>query len=79
MIIYLHYDIKCDLSIVLFADDKIKIEDLTLYEPFFISNIQKSKCSICNEFANIHCVNCKDCIWLCVDHWEYHKADYHKL
>jgi hypothetical protein len=59
--------------------DRIKIEDLTLYEPIFISNIQKSKCSICNEFANIHCINCKDNMWLCVDHWRHHKVDYHKL
>ena len=36
---------------------------------FLLSNIQKSKCSICQEFANIHCINCKDYIWLCVDHW----------
>ena len=36
--------------------DKIKIEDLTLYEPIFTSNIQKSKCSICQDLANIHCI-----------------------
>jgi hypothetical protein len=59
--------------------DKIKIEDLTLYEPIFTSNIQKGKCSICNEFTNIHCINCNDNIWLCVDHLGDHKADYHKL
>ena len=40
--------------------DKIKIGDLTLYEPIFTSNIQKSKCSVCQEFANIHCINCSD-------------------
>jgi hypothetical protein len=57
--------------------DKIKIEDLTIYEPIFTSNIQKSKCPICNGFANIHCVNCKDNIWLCVDHWKQHKANAH--
>lgn len=59
--------------------DKIKIEDLTLYEPIFMSNIQKSKCSICNEFANIHCINCcnNDNVWLCVDHWKQHKKDKH--
>ena len=34
--------------------DKIKKEDLTLYEPIFTSNIQKSKCFICQKFANIH-------------------------
>jgi hypothetical protein len=59
--------------------DKIKIEDLTLYEPIFISNIQKSKCSICQEFANIYCINCSNNnnIWLCVDHWKQHNVDKH--
>ena len=60
--------------------DKIKIEDLTVYEPIFISNIQKSKCSICQEFANIHCINCSnnnDNGWLCVDHWKQHNAEDH--
>jgi hypothetical protein len=65
----------------LFMDikDKIKIEDLTLYEPIFTSNIQKSKCSICQKFANIHCINCSnnDNVWLCVDHWRRHKTEYH--
>ena len=58
--------------------DKIKIEDLTLYEPIFTSNIQKSKCSICQEFANIHCINCSgNNIWLCGDHSVRHKAECH--
>jgi hypothetical protein len=58
--------------------DKIKIEDLTLSEPIFTLNIQKSKCSICNEFANIHCIDCSNNnIWLCVDHWKQHKVDKH--
>ena len=56
--------------------DKIKIEDLTVYEPIFTSNIQKSKCSICQEFANIHCINCIN-VWLCVDHWMQHKEEDH--
>jgi hypothetical protein len=37
---------------------KIKIEYLTLYEPIFTLYIQKSKSSICQEFANIHCIIC---------------------
>jgi hypothetical protein len=58
--------------------DKIKIEDLTLYEPVFTLNMQKSKCSICQEFANIHCINCsKNNVWLCVDHWKQHNMDKH--
>ena len=73
---YLHY--KDDLvNFFMNIKDKIKIEDLRVYEPIFTSNIQKSKCSICQEFANIHCVNCKDNIWLCVDHWCQHKKDRH--
>jgi hypothetical protein len=68
-----------DELVNLFMDlkDKIKIEDLTLYEPIFTSNIQKSTCSICQDFANIHCTNCSDDdndVWLCVDHWKQHKA-----
>jgi hypothetical protein len=58
--------------------DKIKIEDLTLYEPIFTSNTQKSKCFICQEFANIHCINCSNNnVWLCVDHWVQHKTECH--
>ena len=58
--------------------DKIKIGDLTLYEPIFTSNLKKSKCSICQDCANIHCVNCSNSnIWLCVDHWKQHKVDKH--
>jgi hypothetical protein len=57
--------------------DKIKIEDLTLYEPIFTLYREKRRCSICNEFANIDCVSCKDNIWLCVDHWRLHKKDRH--
>jgi hypothetical protein len=55
--------------------DKIKLEDLTIYESIFTSNKEKGKCSICNEFANIRCVNCRDNILLCVDHWNRHKID----
>jgi hypothetical protein len=59
--------------------DKIKIEDLTLYEPIFTLNIQKSKCSICQEFANIHCINCSNInnVWLCVDQGKQHKSEAH--
>jgi hypothetical protein len=57
--------------------DKIKLEDLTFYEPIFTSHIQKSKCSICQEFANIRCINCSNNVWLCVDHWRLHKKDKH--
>jgi hypothetical protein len=70
-----------DEIVNLFMDlkDKVRIEDLIIYEPIWIFKREKGKCSICNEFANIHCVNCKDNMWLCVDYWRHHKADYHKL
>ena len=73
-----HRDELVNLFMGLKEKDKIKIEDLTLYEPIFTSNIQKSKCSICQEFANIHCINCSNNnVWLCVDHWEQHKTECH--
>src|ERR671918_65761 len=53
------------VNLFMLLKDKIKIEDLTLYEPIFTSNIQKSKCCICQQLANIHCINCVD-VWLCV-------------
>jgi hypothetical protein len=37
---------------------------------------QHMNCSICQGFANIHCINCKS-IWLCVDHWKQHRDDEH--
>ena len=51
-----HRDEIVNLFMGLKEKDKIKIEDLTLYEPIFTLNMQKSKCSICQEFANIHCI-----------------------
>jgi hypothetical protein len=73
-----HRDVLVNLLMGLKEKDKIKIEDLTLYEPIFTSNIQKSKCSICQEFANIHCINCNNnTIWLCVDHWKQHTSEAH--
>ncbi|HEX5977483.1 MAG TPA: hypothetical protein VFY68_09410 [Nitrososphaeraceae archaeon] len=74
------YQIHRDEIVNLFMDlkDKIKIEDLTLYEPIFTLNIQKSKCLICEEFANIHCTNCSNGnVWLCVDNWKQHEMEYH--
>jgi hypothetical protein len=58
--------------------DKVRIEDLIVYESIWTLR-EKGKCLICNEFSNIHCVNCKDNRWLCIDHWRNHKVDYHKL
>jgi hypothetical protein len=57
----------------------ISIEDLRLYEPIYSSNREKDKCSICEKFANIHCINCNNNnnIWLCIDHWKEHNLDKH--
>jgi hypothetical protein len=74
-----HRDELLNLFMGLKEKHKIKIEDLTLYEPIFTLNIQRSKCSICQEFANIHCINCSNNnnVWLCVDHWMQHKTECH--
>lgn len=53
--------------------DKIRKEDLTIYEPIIASQVQKRKCAICHGFANIHCTNCSGNVWLCVDHWGLHR------
>jgi hypothetical protein len=37
---------------------------------------QHAKCSICQGFANIHCINCNS-IWLCVGHWKRHMGHRH--
>jgi hypothetical protein len=37
---------------------------------------QHTTCSICQGFANIHCVNCDD-ILLCIDHWKQHSKYNH--
>jgi hypothetical protein len=58
--------------------DSIIIEDLRVYEPIWNFKREKGKCSICQEFANIHCINCSNNnAWLCVDHWKQHNVDKH--
>ena len=60
--------------------DKIRIGDLfitsTLYDYSNNNRQQYAKCSLCQAFANIHCVNCND-VWLCIEHWRQHEADVH--
>jgi CO dehydrogenase/acetyl-CoA synthase beta subunit len=35
---------------------------------------QYASCSLCGEFANIHCVTCTaNRTWLCQDHWRDHR------
>jgi len=56
--------------------DNVRKDDLTVYEPIFASHVQKSKCTICEDYANIHCTNCSGNVWLCIDHWRIHKKDH---
>jgi hypothetical protein len=56
---------------------KVRIEDLIVYEPIWTQR-EKGKCFICQEFANIHCINCSNNnVWLCVNHWMQHKTESH--
>jgi hypothetical protein len=58
--------------------NRVRIEDLIVYEPTSSFKREKSKCLICEEFANIHCINCSNNdVWLCVDHWKQHEMEYH--
>jgi hypothetical protein len=61
--------------------DKVRIEDLFITSsPDSNNNRQEpyAKCSACQAFANIHCINCIN-IWLCVDHWKQHKTTVHTI
>jgi hypothetical protein len=48
----------------------VKREELTS-STLLIHYVEKYKCSICSQPANINCINCsgKD-IWICMDHWK---------
>lgn len=64
--------------------DYVRKEDLSLEQTSNAScsgNNSKQqqkymKCSTCQEFANIHCVNCSS-VWLCTDHWKQHGINRH--
>jgi hypothetical protein len=63
--------------------DKVRVEDLFIGLNSYNSNNnnnnngqQYAKCSLCQGFANIHCINCNN-IWLCVDHWKQHNVTKH--
>jgi hypothetical protein len=69
------------LNFFMSIKDKVKIEDLFIApnDPTAKNTNrqqQYAKCSLCQGFANIYCVNCNN-IWLCNDHWKQHKIDYH--
>jgi hypothetical protein len=51
----------------------VKKEDLTIRTPL-IHYVEKNKCSICSQPANIYCTNCpgKD-IWICLNHLKKHR------
>jgi hypothetical protein len=58
---------------------KVKKEDLTTSTPL-LYYVGKNKCSICSQPANIDCINCIDEeVWLCVDHWNDHETNHHKM
>ena len=76
-----HQKFKDDLvDFFMNIKDKVRIEevDLQMPDPIFTLGTQNNKkCTTCNEFANIHCINCSSNVWLCVDHWRNHKTDHH--
>jgi hypothetical protein len=54
-----------------------KREDLTRSTPL-IYCVEKNKCSICSQPANINCTNCFDRdVWLCIGHWHKHRDRFH--
>jgi hypothetical protein len=62
--------------------DNVRMDDLfyvtSNYYPTTDSKVQRqyASCSLCGEFANIHCRNCTESeIWLCVDHWKDHRLN----
>jgi hypothetical protein len=67
------------LNFFMSIKDKVRIEDLFIATTSSISNNngqQFAKCSFCQGFANIYCVNGND-IWLCNEHWIKHKGEHH--
>jgi hypothetical protein len=65
------------LNFFMSIKEKVRIEDLFIAPSSSISNNngqQYAKCSLCQRFANIYCVNCNN-IWLCVDHWRQHRIN----
>ncbi|MGI0033056.1 MAG: hypothetical protein ACRD97_07285 [Nitrososphaeraceae archaeon] len=55
----------------------VKREDLTIQTPL-IHYVEKNKCSVCSQHANIDCINCIDKdVWLCVDHWKDHETNHY--
>lgn len=69
------------LNFFMTIKDKVRIEDLfiTPNYPSAGNNRQQqysNKCSLCQGFANIYCVNCNN-VWLCIDHWRQHRTAVH--
>jgi hypothetical protein len=74
------------LSFCMNIKDNIRMDDLfyvaSNYHPTPNSDVQRqyASCSLCGEFANIHCVSCLDnSTWLCVDHWRDHSFIHSKV
>jgi hypothetical protein len=72
------------LSFFMSIKDKVRIDDLFYVPSNYHSTTTDSKvqrryasCSLCGEFANIHCRNCiHNSTWLCVDHWQDHRSEH---
>jgi hypothetical protein len=64
------------LNFFMSIKDKVRIEDLFITPNYGITNNnnrqQYAKCSLCQGFANIYCVNCNNAS-LCNDHWRHHR------
>jgi hypothetical protein len=71
------------LNFFMTIKDKDRIEDLFITPNYSTVNNNKTqqqysnKCSLCQRFANIYCINCNN-IWLCNDDWKKHKATIHQ-
>jgi hypothetical protein len=52
----------------------VKREDLTIRTPL-MHYVEKNKCSVCSQHANINCINCtgKD-IWICMNHLKEYRG-----
>jgi hypothetical protein len=75
---YLQYKDKL-VEFFISLKGNVKKEDLTI-RLLLAHYIEKNKCSICNQHANINCISCfgKD-IWLCINHLKKHKNVQHNL
>ena len=53
--------------------NKIRINDLRVYDIIYHSIIEKGNCTVCNKPSNILCINCTNETWICTDHYKIHQ------